>query len=445
MLAGSDLYGAMWSDPEATALFGDGAEIAGMIRVEAALARVQGRLGVIPAECARIISEFCETAQIAPAALAAATARDGVPVPGLVAALRSACPDAGAAGWIHWGATSQDIVDTGLALRLSALCDLWGARLAGVLAALADLAEAQADTPMAARTYGQDAVPTSFGAAVAAWGWPLIAAAEGLAGLRSGVARVSLAGAAGTLAAMGPQGPAVRAGLAAELGLTDPGHAWHSGREGVAALAGWAGVVAGPLGKLGEDVHLMAQSGLGEVGIAGAGGSSTMPQKQNPIPAAVLSALARHVLALVPAVQGAGIHRQQRDGAAWFGEWLALPPLCLALSRALALAGDLAGRLVPDPVALARPLTAPPALIHAEAVTFALAARMPRPEAARAVAALCSRALAEGRALPDLARAAYPWLAALPPDLGLAPAEARDFAARARHTARQITGHETAR
>lgn len=432
MLAGSALHGALWADGQAGALFGDGAEIAAMIRVEAALARVQGRLGVIPAGAAQSISEFLKTAQVDPEALAAATARDGVPVPGLVAALRAACPDAQAAGFLHWGATSQDIMDTGAALRLAALADLWRDRLAALLAALADLAEAQADTPMAARTYGQDAVPTTFGAAVAGWGWGLVGASGALPGVRAGVARVSLAGAAGTLAAMGPQGPAVRAALAVELGLADPGHAWHGVRDGIAGLAGWAGQVAGALGKMAEDVHLMAQSGLAEVAIAGAGGSSTMPQKQNPVPAAVLAALARHVLALVPAVQGAAIHRQQRDGAAWFQEWLALPPLCLALSRALGLAAELAARLVPDPAALARPLTAPPALIHAEALAFALAARMPRPEAAAESAALCRRAQAEGRVLPDVARAAHPWLGAFAPDLGQAPAEARAFAAAAR-------------
>jgi 3-carboxy-cis,cis-muconate cycloisomerase len=432
MLAGSDLHGALWSDPDAAALFGDAAEIAGMIRVEAALARVQGRLGVIPSDAAAVISRFCETVRIDPAALAGATARDGVPVPGLVAALRSACPDRAAAAWLHWGATSQDIMDSALAVRLGALCDLWRGRLGALLGALADLAEGQADTPMAARTYGQDAVPTTFGAVAAGWGWPLVAALQGLDGVRAGTARVSLAGAAGTLAALGPQGAAVRAELAAELGLADPGHAWHSGRDGIAGLAGWAGQVAGALGKLGEDVHLMAQSGLNEVTITGAGGSSTMPQKQNPVPAAVLVALARHVLALVPAVQGAAVHRQQRDGAAWFSEWLALPPLCLALSRGLTLAADLTGRLQPEAAALARPLTDPPALIHAEALTFALATRMPRPNAAAEVASLCRRAQSEGRALPDLARAAHPWLGAWQPDMGLAPAEARAFARAAR-------------
>lgn len=443
MLAGSALHRALWADPQAGALFGDAAEIAGMIRVEAALARVQGRLGVIPADAAQALGAFLDTATVDPAALAAQTARDGVPVPALVAALRAACPEAGAAGFLHWGATSQDILDTGLALRLAVLCDLWGGQLAAVGLGLADLADRHADLPMAARTYGQDAVPTSLGAVAASWGWPVLASAQALGPVRAGVARVSLAGAAGTLAAMGPHGPAVRAGLAAELGLADPGHAWHSARDGIAGLAGWAGVVAGALGKLAEDAHLMAQSGLAEVGIAGAGGSSTMPQKQNPVAAAVLAALARHALGLVPLVQAAAQHRQQRDGAAWFSEWLALPPLCLALSRAVALATDLVARLAPDATALARPLTAPPALIHAESVAFALAARLPRPQAVAETARLVAQAVAEGRALPDLARTAHPWLGDLPPELGQAPTEARAFAAAARQMFQGV--HGTAR
>jgi 3-carboxy-cis,cis-muconate cycloisomerase len=426
------LWAGLWGDPEAEALFGDAAEIAAMIRVEGALARVQGRLGVIPQAEAHTLARFLATAEVTPGALADAVGRDGVPVPGLVAALRAACPDAGAAGFLHWGATSQDIMDTALALRLAVLCDLMERRLRGLLTGLAELAEAEAATPMAARTWGQVAVPTTLGAVAAGWGRGLVAGAEALGGVRMRVARVSLGGAAGTLSAMGPAGPAVRAGLAAELGLADPGHSWHASREGIAGLAGWAGVLAGALGKLGEDVQLMAQSGLEELGIGGAGGSSTMPQKANPVPAAALVALARQVLALVPAVQGAAIHRQQRDGAAWMQEWLALPPLCLALGRALGLAAELVGRLRPDRTALARPLAGPPALIHAEALVFALAPRMGRPAAVAEVARLSRQAEVEGRALPELARARHPVLGAWAPDTGQAEAEARAFAAAVR-------------
>lgn len=177
MLAGSALHGALWADPQAGALFGDGAGIAAMIRVEAALARVQARLGVIPRVPGTALAAFLEGATVATGALAAAVARDGVPVPGLVAALRAACPDRGAAGYLHWVATSQDILDSALALRLAALCDLWAGRLRALPAGLADLAEAEAGTAMAARTRGQEAVPTTLGAVAAGWGWPIPAMA----------------------------------------------------------------------------------------------------------------------------------------------------------------------------------------------------------------------------------------------------------------------------
>jgi 3-carboxy-cis,cis-muconate cycloisomerase len=356
-----------------------------------------------------------------------------VPVPALVAAFRTACNAPDHAAFAHWGATSQDIMDSALALRLKRLIELWEGRLDGLLAALGAVAAAHADLPMAARTYGQVATPTSFGAVVAGWGWPLHAQRAALAVLRPALLRVSLSGAAGTLSAMGEAGPAVRAGLAKALGLDDPGHSWHSDRTGITALAGWMASTTAVLGKLGEDLILLTQSGIGEVQIAGAGASSTMPQKQNPVGPSALVALARQVVALAGVLQDAGLHRQQRDGAAWFAEWLSLPQACILTSRALGLAQDLAGRITPDTVAMGRNLTAGGGLIHAEALSFALATRMPRPEAQAVVKRLCREVEATGTALPDLAMRDFPgtdWHAVLTQGgLGQAPAEARAFAA----------------
>jgi 3-carboxy-cis,cis-muconate cycloisomerase len=187
------------------------------------------------------------------------------------------------------------------------------------------------------------------------------------------------------------------------------------------------------LGKLGEDLILLTQSGIGQVQIAGAGASSTMPQKQNPVGPSVLVALARQVGALAGVLQDAGLHRQQRDGAAWFAEWLSLPQACILTSRALGLAQDLAGRITPNAVTMARNLTAGGGLIHAEALSFALATRMPRPEAQAVVKRLCREVEATGTALPDLAMRDYPgtdWHAVLAQGgLGQAPTEARAFAA----------------
>ena len=168
------------------------------------------------------------------------------------------------------------------------------------------------------------------------------AGATSLEALKPDLLQVSLSGAAGTLSAMGRQGPQVRTALAQTLGLSDPGSSWHSERDGIAAFASWMAGLAASLGKMGEDLILLTQSGIGEVVISGAGGSSTMPQKQNPVAPSVLSRLARQCAGLAGMLIAGGVHRQQRDGAAWFTEWLALPQLCVSTGRALATAGDLA-------------------------------------------------------------------------------------------------------
>lgn len=429
--ADSALYRGLFGDDETARLFTDAAELRAMLLVEGALARVQGALGLIPAEAAAFIDRAAQEVVLDPAAMAAGVARDGVPVPAFLAAFRKAANAPELMAFAHWGATSQDVIDTALALRLKRVAEVWERRLFALIGALGELAEVHADLPMVARTWGQAATPTTFGALVAGWGRPLLRHHARLAVVREGVARVSLSGAAGTLAAMGPRGPEVRAGLAAALGLTDPGASWHAERDGIVALAGWMAGVTGSLGKIGADVVTLCQSGIGEVLLEGAGGSSTMPQKANPVGPSALVSLARMVAGLDGVVQGAAVHGMQRDGAAWMAEWLTLPQMCVLTGRALALAGEVAGQLRPDAQAMARGLAADCGLIHAEALTFALANRMPRPEAAEAAKALVAEVRAGGGDLLALARAKWPDLH-VATDPGLAPTEARAFAAAAR-------------
>jgi 3-carboxy-cis,cis-muconate cycloisomerase len=428
--ADSALYGPLFNDPETATLFTDSAELRAMMLVEGSLAKVQGALGLIPAEAAAFLHRASFELQIDPAGLAAETGRNGVPVPALVTAFRKGAEAPAYTDWLHWGATSQDIMDTGLALRLKRLVALWDERLEKLSRALGTLAQTHADLPMAARTYGQAATPTSFGAVVASWGQPVLRHRARLATLRPDLLHVSLSGAAGTLAAMGEKGPQVRAELAKALGLTDPGQSWHSERDTLAAFAAWMAGLTASLGKMAEDLILLTHSGLSEVTISDAGGSSTMPQKQNPVGPSVLVALARHCGGLAATLQGAALHRQQRDGAAWFTEWLTLPQLCILTGRALSLALDLADRITPDPAAMQTGLAADGALILAEALTFALTDRMPRPEAAAAVKALAARVRAGEGDLIRLARDTWPDLP-IPQGLGTAPDEARAFAARA--------------
>ena len=179
--ADSPLYARLFGDDEASRLISDSAEVRAMLLVEGALAKVQGELGVIPAESAAFLHRASFEVQIDPSALASETAVNGVPVPALVAAFRTVCNAPDHAAFAHWGATSQDIMDSALALRLKRLIELWEGRLDGLLAALGAVAAAHADLPMAARTYGQVATPTSFGAVVAGWGWPLHAQRAALA------------------------------------------------------------------------------------------------------------------------------------------------------------------------------------------------------------------------------------------------------------------------
>jgi 3-carboxy-cis,cis-muconate cycloisomerase len=201
--ADSAIYRPLLGDDDTARLFTDSAEVRAMLLVEGALARVQGALGVIPAEAAAFIDRASQNVVLDPAGLAAETARNGVPVPGLLAAFRKAAGAPGPMQYLHWGATSQDIMDTALALRLRPMLALWQARIDSLLARLGPMAAATANLPMTARTYGQAATPTSFGAVVAGWGWPVLRWRDRLPTLRDTVLQVSLSGAAGTLSAMG--------------------------------------------------------------------------------------------------------------------------------------------------------------------------------------------------------------------------------------------------
>ncbi|MDE3239899.1 MAG: adenylosuccinate lyase family protein [Paracoccaceae bacterium] len=433
----SALYGDLFGDAEMGRLFTDTAEVRAMLLVEGALAKAQGDLGLIPADSAAFLHRAMLEVQIDPAGLAAETGANAVPVPALVAAARKALEAPDHTQYLHWGATSQDVIDTGLMLRLRQAIRLMEARLDGLLEGLATLAEAHADLPMAARTYAQVATPTSFGAVVASWGNPLLRQRQRLENVRRNLLMVSLSGAAGTNSAIGPKAPEVRAALAQALNLGDPGQSWHSTRDSVATFANWITITAQAIGKLGEDLILLSQSGIEEVSLGAGGASSTMPQKANPVGPSVLVALARQMVGLNAVMTGAALHRQQRDATAWLCEWLTLPQMCLGLGRMLLTAGTLAETLAPNPDRMLAPLQDGLGLLYAEAVTFALAEILPRPEAQAAVKALTREARDTGTPLPTLAAREFPaidWARRLTPaaQLGHAPAEARAFAAACR-------------
>ncbi len=413
-------------------LFTDSAEMRALLLVEGALAKVQGELGVIPAESGAFLHRASMEIQIDPAGLAEATGANGVSIPALLAAARKALEAPEHAQYLHWGATSQDILDTALMLRLKQAFKVLEKNLMQHLNNLAKLADLNTKTPMPGRTWGQHATPTSFGAVVAAWGQPLLALHREAEGLRNTAFWVSLSGAAGTSSALGPKASETRAALAKALGLTDPAHSWHGDRTSIMRLAAWATRLTNALAKMAAELGDLSMTGIAEVTLGNSGGSSTMPQKQNPVAAGVICALAAQANGLNSTLQAAAAHAHQRDGAAWISEWITLPQLILGTGAALAHAEKLSSSLSPNPEAMRGALTAGNGLIYAEALSFALAEIMPRPEAQAAVKELCKQVGETGQELSDIAAKAYPDLAIAdifnPTNaLGAAPDEARAF------------------
>lgn len=437
----STIYRQLLGDAEVGKLFTDTAEVRAMMLVEGALAKVQGEAGLVPETAATAIHRASMELQIDPSGLAKGVGDNAVPIPALVSMFRDAMQAPEHAQYLHWGATSQDIMDTALALRMRQALAIIDTRLSDTITALGTLADRYAETPMVARTYGQAAVVTTFGAHVAAWGNPLQRHQARLRSIREEVTRVSLSGAAGTLSAMGADGPAIRSALAEALNLTDPGGTWHSQRDGLAALAAWLTALTGSLGKIGEDLLILTQSGIQEVRLSAGGGSSTMPQKSNPVLPSVLSAIARQLVGLNTAIQSALPHRQERDAAAWLVEWMSLPQMVILSARALAVANELAIGVEPDEVAMTEHIRSTGGTLFAEALSFALCGTMSRQDAQAETKELIRAASDAGKPLREVAEDRHPTLdlaGVFDPlrQLGEAPAEARRFAALAREQAK---------
>ncbi|MDP5305985.1 lyase family protein [Paracoccus spongiarum] len=388
------LTDGLFGDDELARIMGAQGQLAAMLRVEAALARVQGRLGIIPADAAEAIDAAAAALRPDPADLAAATARAGIAAQALVGALKSACGPHGP--WAHFGATSQDIQDSALALQLREALLPIEDRLRRLDAALACRARDHAALPIAARTRFQIAAPTTLGAKIAVWRAPLARHLQRLDELRPRLLAVSLFGAAGTGAALAPRMAQTRHALAAELGLTATDTPWHAARDAICETGGWLALVTGSLGKIGADLILLGQSEIGEVTAGSGGGSSTMPQKSNPVAAEALVALARLNAGNCGTLFQAMIHAQERDGSALALEWSCLPDMVIRTGAALRLALNLAETLAPRPEAIAATFAADRGAMLAEAAGFHLARHMPRAEALRIVGAALADLSADG-------------------------------------------------
>jgi 3-carboxy-cis,cis-muconate cycloisomerase len=401
------LVAPLFGSPAMEKVWSDRAAVTAMLTFEAALAAAEADAGVIPASAAPAIARACRAGDLDAGDLAEAAARAGnVAIP-LVKRLtaRVAEADPQAARWVHYGATSQDVLDTGLVLQLREALGVIDADLARAMAAAARLAKAHRDTPMAGRTWLQQALPVTFGLKMAGTLDALMRHRDRLAEARPRILALQFGGAAGTLASLGDQGQQVGRLLAGRLDLSLPDMPWHGQRDRVLEAAGlMAGLVA-TAAKAARDIALMMQTEIGEVlepAAPGRGGSSTMPHKRNPaLSASILGAagLAPQLLAAV-AAGGAGEH--ERSAGGWQSEWLAVPELSRLTGGVLARLVELLEGLEIRPERMRANLEATGGLLLAEAVQMALTPALGRLAAHERIEAACRKALAEGRALLDL-------------------------------------------
>jgi 3-carboxy-cis,cis-muconate cycloisomerase len=395
----------LFSDDELNALLTDEAYVRALVDVEIALARAEARVGVIPASAAAEIAK-AQAGNVKIAALAAGNLRSGFPIIALVQELRSQV-SAEAAPYLHWGATTQDIMDTACVLQLRAALELFKTRLSAVARHWCALADRHRGTVLAARTHGQQALPITFGLKVAAWLAPLVRHWQRLNEISTRLLVVQFGGAAGTLAALDDKGLAVAQALADELRLAVPAMPWHAQRDNLAEFAGWLSLVTGSLAKMAQDIILMAQTEVGEAAEsaeAGRGGSSTMPQKSNPITSELVVAAARANAALLSALHNAQIQEHERATHGWQLEWLTLPQMIVLTGGALKHAAYLASNLQVDAQAMSTNIARANDAVLAEAAVFALAKAMPRPVAEELVKRACGAALGENRPLIEIVK-----------------------------------------
>jgi 3-carboxy-cis,cis-muconate cycloisomerase len=371
-----------------------------MLDFEAALAKASAAAGVVPADAAEEIVKLCESVELDPVALGRAGRIGGNPVIPLVAELRDRLAEP-AVGWVHFGSTSQDALDTALVLVSRSVIDLVVEDLRRAADAAARLASDHRLTPMAARTLLQQALPTSFGAVAAGWLVALVESGDRLAEARRRCAALQLGGPAGTLASLGDDGLRVVEGVAAELDLAVPVLPWHTDRTRVAEIAAALGLAAGACGKVATDVALMMQTEVGEVTEPQPGGSSALPHKQNPAISARVVAGARRAPALVSVLIGSMAQEHQRAAGAWHAEWQTLVELLRAAGGAAAGVADLLTGLKVHEAAMARNLALSGGLILSERATFELAKKTAHVDARRRVEEAIERSTSSGTSLAE--------------------------------------------
>ena len=394
-LFGTEAMRQVWSDENRTRKYLD---------IEAALARVQARLGIIPQKAADEIVRNCKLEKIDMQKLRAQTERIGYPVLGVVQQIVALCAD-GLGEWCHWGATTQDITDTATVLQIREGLALIESDLKAISASLADLAKRHRDTPMIGRSNLQQAVPVTFGYKMAGLLSAIERHRERLNQLKPRALMGEFAGAAGTLASLDKGALETQAGLMKELGLAQPVIAWHTIRDTIAETGCFLGLVTGTLGKLAMDVKLMMQTEVGEVYepfAHGRGSSSTMPQKRNPVSSLYIHACAAIVRQQVAALLDAMVADHERSTGPWEIEWIALPEAFVLTAGALSQAKFVLAGLEVDVKRMRQNLDMTNGLVVSEAVMMGLAPYLGREHAHDLVYDLCREAIKQDRPLLEL-------------------------------------------
>ena len=400
----SSIFRDIFSTPAMRRVFSDENRVQRYLDIEAALARAQARLGIIPKNAAEEICRHCSADTFDFELLKKQTERIGYPVLPVVQELVKKCRD-GLGEWCHWGATTQDITDTATVLQIREALELVEGELVAIGKALAALARRYRDTPMAGRSNLQQAVPITFGFKAAT----LLAGIERhrarLKELRPRVLVGEFGGAAGTLSSLGKDGLAVQAELMKELGLGQPAIAWHTMRDCFAEVGCFLGLVTGTLGKIATDVKLMMQTEVEEVFepfADGRGSSSTMPQKRNPISCNYIIACTSMVRQNVAALLDAMVEDHERSTGPWEIEWIAMPEIFLLAAGALNQARFLLEGLEVDPARMRANLDLTRGMIVSEAVMMGLGPYLGRQRAHDLVYDICRKAITTGASFLDL-------------------------------------------
>jgi len=389
----SVLFRDAFGTPGMREVFSDRTLIGRYVEVEIALAKAEAKCGVIPVEAADAIARQADASGLDLDVLRQETDNVGYPILPPVHQIAKQCGDAGR--YVHWGATTQDIMDTAVVLQLREGLRLIEADISSLRRTLADLSRHHRDTPMAGRTHLQQALPITFGYKTSIWLATFDRHAERLQQLKPRVLVGQFAGAAGTLASLGDKGFDVQQALCEELGLGVPVSTWHVARDGFAEAINWLALVTGSLGKIALDIMIMASTEFAEVYepfVKGRGASSTMPQKRNPISSELMLAAAKAVRQHAGLMLDATIHDFERATGPWHAEWIAIPESFVLTAGALHQAKFALGGLIVDEGTDGENLDISRGLIVAEAVMMGLAPQLGRQEAHDVVYDACRHA-----------------------------------------------------